>query len=389
MRGETGGAKVLRTMADAITYADLRFVKAPLKKSVSGRLGPDAEAYEDGDGDGDLTYENVQVPTVPGGVGLASSGVGDRAGRPPSAGVSSEQKTASWIFAKSPAVARILSCPASCLQHLLLGLLLTCLLLGVAVICLGVRYLQVSQQLQHMNRVLEATNSSLRQQLHQRIAQLGQKEEDLQESSKELAQSQEALQEEQRGHQAVKEQLNSCQADREKTKEALQEKEKQREALELRLRTMHNILKPFFTCPSEDTCCLMGWTLHEKRCFYFSPTEKTWEESQNHCTSLSSKLATLGQRNQYLALPSSFDKLLSDGGADTYWIDLNTDNVRQMTWSNDRSNYWYSSQTKNCAKVQKLEWRSRWQIARDCTQSFRYICELAAFKFPDWDHSLQ
>ncbi|KFO35367.1 B-cell differentiation antigen CD72 [Fukomys damarensis] len=257
-------------MADAITYADLRFVKAPLKKSVSGRLGPDAEAYEDGDGDGDLTYENVQVPTVPGGVGLASSGVGDRAG------------------------------PASCLQHLLLGLLLTCLLLGVAVICLGVRYLQVSQQLQHMNRVLEATNSSLRQQLHQRIAQLGQKEEDLQESSKELAQSQEALQEEQRGHQAVKEQLNSCQADREKTKEALQEKEKQREALELRLRTMHNILKPFFTCPSEDTCCLMGWTLHEKRCFYFSPTEKTWEESQNHCTSLSSKLATLGQRNQYL-----------------------------------------------------------------------------------------
>ena len=33
------GAEVPRTMAEAITYADLRFVKAPLKKSNSSRLG--------------------------------------------------------------------------------------------------------------------------------------------------------------------------------------------------------------------------------------------------------------------------------------------------------------------------------------------------------------
>ncbi|EHB09965.1 B-cell differentiation antigen CD72 [Heterocephalus glaber] len=271
-------------MAEAITYADLRFVKAPLKKSISGRLGPDAEAYEDEDGE--LTYENVQVPTVPSGVGLVSSGVGDRAG------VSSEQKTASWSSATSPAVAWILACgyrpsrvprvlptaappgasmeglgqrtggacagPATCLQHLLLGLVLTCLLLGVAAICLGVRYLQVSQQLQHMNRVLEATNSSLQQQLHQRITQLGQKEEDLQESSKELARSQEALQEEQRSHQAAKEQLNTCQVDGQKTTEALQGEEKQREALEQRLRTTQDTLKHFFTCPSEGICSRRG-----------------------------------------------------------------------------------------------------------------------------------
>lgn len=30
---------MLRAMAEAITYADLRFVKAPLKKSISSRLG--------------------------------------------------------------------------------------------------------------------------------------------------------------------------------------------------------------------------------------------------------------------------------------------------------------------------------------------------------------
>lgn len=37
--GRRVGAEVRRTMAEAITYADLRFVKAPLKKSISSRLG--------------------------------------------------------------------------------------------------------------------------------------------------------------------------------------------------------------------------------------------------------------------------------------------------------------------------------------------------------------
>lgn len=54
-------------MADAITYADLRFVKVPLKNSISNHLGQDCEAYEDGE----LTYENVQVSPVPGGLGIA------------------------------------------------------------------------------------------------------------------------------------------------------------------------------------------------------------------------------------------------------------------------------------------------------------------------------
>lgn len=65
-------------MADAITYADLRFVKVPLKNSASNHLGQDCEAYEDGE----LTYENVQVSPVPGGPpGLASPALADKAGR--------------------------------------------------------------------------------------------------------------------------------------------------------------------------------------------------------------------------------------------------------------------------------------------------------------------
>lgn len=41
-----------------------------------------------------------------------------------------------------------------------------------------------------------------------------------------------------------------------------------------------------------DNCCPVGWILNERSCFYISYAERTWEESQNHCKSLSSELAT-------------------------------------------------------------------------------------------------
>ncbi|XP_013009013.1 B-cell differentiation antigen CD72 isoform X2 [Cavia porcellus] len=359
-------------MAEAVTYADLRFVKAPLKKSLSCGLGPEAEAYEDGDAYGELTYENVQVPSAPGGASGAPSGVGDQAG------VHSEPTAASWSPVTSPGVPWTLPCPATCLQYVLLGLLLTCLLLAVATICLGVRYLQASQQLQHTKRVLEATNSSQWQQLRQKLTQLGQKEGDLQESRKALAQSQEELQEERRLHLAAQEQLRTCQVDGEKTKETLRGEEKQREALERRLSTTKDALRRFFTCPSEDTCCPMGWTLHERRCFYFSATKKTWEESKNHCTSLSSTLATFGL-TYYYRLPSSYSKLLSGSVSESYWIGLHSQKARQ-SWSEDlKSRYYY--QSSDCVILQK-EWLRLWQSDK-CATHLPWICELAAFRFPD------
>lgn len=35
----------------------------------------------------------------------------------------------------------------------------------------------------------------------------------------------------------------------------------------------------------------MGWILNERSCFYISYVERSWEESQNYCQSLSSDLA--------------------------------------------------------------------------------------------------
>uniref|UniRef100_A0A2K6MG89 CD72 molecule n=1 Tax=Rhinopithecus bieti TaxID=61621 RepID=A0A2K6MG89_RHIBE len=78
-------------MAEAITYADLRFVKAPLKKSISSRLGQDPIP------DSHLECSSAPVPGGPS--SLASSGLGDKAA------VKAEQPTASWSAVTSLACA--------------------------------------------------------------------------------------------------------------------------------------------------------------------------------------------------------------------------------------------------------------------------------------------
>nr|XP_048275846.1 B-cell differentiation antigen CD72 isoform X2 [Myodes glareolus] len=357
-------------MADAITYADLRFVKVPLKNSVSNHLGPDCEAYEDGE----LTYENVQVSPVPGGAsGLASSALVDKAG------IRSEQPAASWSSVKSPAVGWISRCPTVGLQYFLLGLLLACLMLGVAAICLGVHYLQVSQQFQQVTRILEATNSSLQQQLRQKTAQLGQKEVDLQESRTELSQSRGALQEKQKIHEVTEQQLQECQSEGQKTKENLEREEQQRRNLNQRLVNMQDTLRRFLSC-SSDICCPLGWTQLEERCFYISHTLRSLEESQKYCTSLSSKLTALTKEpDKYyqVSLPSGLAELLND--SKTYWIQQPS-----YTGEHYRSPV-SSSQSSQCRMLEK--WQGTWQrYFSKCTESKPYICERETFRFPDGDH---
>ncbi|XP_059513259.1 B-cell differentiation antigen CD72 isoform X3 [Myotis daubentonii] len=356
-------------MAESVTYADLRFVKAPLKKRVSSQPGQDPEA----DDDGELTYENVQVPTLSGGASnLASSGLGDKAGVQP------EPPAAPWSSVTSPAAWRLLGGHDSptCWKYLLLGLLLTCLLLGVAAIALGVRYLQVSQQLQRMSRALDATNSSLRQQLRLQGAQLGQQERELQGSRRELAQTREALQVEQRDCQAVRKQSQAWLAGWEETKEALRREETQRSAVEERLNRWRDTLKPL--CVPEtrksnldhlhpsDPCCPVGWILMATNCFYISLIKRSWEDSQNYCKSLSSNLATITVNDS-----SSVYKVLEQVDlSGSYWIDFGL---------KDRP---YVPQRKRCPSIQN-KW-SRYQYQTDCATSLPCVCEMAPIRYPDY-----
>ncbi|XP_021015491.1 B-cell differentiation antigen CD72 isoform X1 [Mus caroli] len=359
-------------MADTITYADLRFVKVPLKNSASNHLGQDCEAYEDGE----LTYENVQVSPVPGGSpGLASPVLADKAG------VGLEQPTATWSSVKSSALGQIPRCPTVCLQYFLLGLLVSCLMLGVAVICLGVRYLQVSRQFQEGTRIWEATNSSLQQQLREKISQLGQKEVELQKAQRELISSQDTLQEKQRTHEDAEQQLQACQAERAKMKENLRNEEERRKDLDQRLTSTRETLRRFFS-DSSDTCCPCGWVQYQERCFYISHTLRSLEESRNYCTSLSSKLAAFDEPSKYyyeylsdapqVSLPSGLEELLDR--SKSYWIQMS------KKWR-----YGSDSQSLYCDKIQKYyqKWKRTFS---ECAEPHPCICESEAFRFPDGIH---
>ncbi|XP_051021030.1 B-cell differentiation antigen CD72 [Acomys russatus] len=354
-------------MADAITYADLRFVKVPVKKSLSNHLGQDCESYEDGE----LTYENVYVSPGPGGPsGLASAPPVDQAGVRP------DQPTSSWSSLKPAAVGWIPACPTVCLQYFLLGLLLACLVLVVAVLCLGVRYLQVSQQFQEVTRILEATNSSLQQQLREKTRQLGQREVDLQVSQRELTLRQEALQERQRTQEATEQELQACRSDGQKTRENLGREEQQRRDLRQQMTSLQGTLKRFFSCPS-GSCCSLGLIQQEKRCFYISRTPRSWEESQKYCASLSSKLAVLNtdfyKYPYQVVLPSGLEELLN--GSKSYWIHLaDSDQQRGKLWS------------ANCYNIEKYN-RKWWREVSMCKEPHPCICELEAFRFPD-EHPL-
>lgn len=110
--------------------------------------------------------------------------------------------------------------------------------------------LQVSQQFQEGTRIWEATNSSLQQQLREKISQLGQKEVELQESQKELISSQDTLQEKQRTHKDTEQQLQACQAERAKTKENLKTEEERRRDLDQRLTSTRETLRRLSSCSS-------------------------------------------------------------------------------------------------------------------------------------------
>ncbi|XP_060234581.1 B-cell differentiation antigen CD72 isoform X4 [Meriones unguiculatus] len=332
-------------MADAITYADLRFVKGPLKSSLSNHMGQDGEAYEDGE----LTYENVQVSSVPGvPSGWASPALVDKAG------VKSEQpNTASWSSAKLSAVGWI---PP---------------------------YLQVSQQFRQVTRILEATNSSLQQQLREKTVQLGQKEVDLQESQRELTLSQDTLQEKQKIHETTEQQLQACQSEGQRTRENLEREERQRQEQSQRWRNMQDKLRPFFTCP--DSCCPLGWLQQERRCFYVSHTLRSWEESQKYCTSLSSKLAVFTLTSKY-----SYQVLLPDGLEDllnvskSYWIQQTSNYEDYYMQNTKKQRSGPNSPSRNCNRIAYAAWSRTWRRQLNtCSELYPCICELEAFRFPD------
>ncbi|XP_072463001.1 B-cell differentiation antigen CD72 [Notamacropus eugenii] len=357
-------------MAESITYADLRFVKSPLKKTLSARLKQDPEVDEDGE----LTYENVQVPSAKDGFSSPTQpGLGGQTG-----GEKTEKTVTAPYSVTSPIARRILPCPVAWIPYILLSLLGTCLLLGVATISLGIQYMQISHQLRNTKQVLEVSNGSLWQQLQMGAIQLSRKEKDLQAAWEKLAQSQQNLKVEKEQHQAAEGYLLTCRSERNKTELNLKDNMEEKRNLEEKLKTLQNELKKvqtLFRCPFRSNgqglkyfhqfpeyCCPLGWILLKKKCLYISNIWKTWRQSDLFCQTLSSKLF----------VPSAWD--------DREFINRETDKTREKLfdfWVQRRETYKQTQDQNTCSSLGR-----HFYSYYSCEVTLPFICEKEAITPP-------
>ncbi|KAM9100633.1 B-cell differentiation antigen CD72 [Sarcophilus harrisii] len=377
-------------MAESITYADLRFVKSPLKKSLSARLKQDPEVDEDGE----LTYENVQVPSV--------KDVFPSPDQPVCEGQTGGEKTEKSVAVPysmtSPIARRVLPCPMTWTPYIILSLLGTCLLLGITTITVGIQYMQLSHQLSNINQILEVTNGSLRQQLQKGTTQLSSKEKDLQVTREDLAQTQKELKVEKDQHKTTENLLLTCRLEWNKTKLSLEnnieqkrnleEKLNEKRNLEEKLNILQNRLKQvqsLFSCSfprssmgfdrregeewrhfyhCQEYCCPLGWTLFKNKCLYMSSCEKTWKESDSFCQSLSSNLLMVNSLEEKYSDLQSIKKIFKQKTSNpNFWVQGWQTNHKSLR---DRSmcpviKYFYTTSEK-------------------CSESFYFICEKQAIE---------
>ncbi|XP_036594267.1 B-cell differentiation antigen CD72 isoform X2 [Trichosurus vulpecula] len=332
-------------MAESITYADLRFVKSPLKKTLSAKLKQVPEVDEDGE----LTYENVQVPSAkdvfP---SPAQPGLGGQTG-----GEKTEKPVATPYSVTSPIARRILP------------------------------YMQISHQLRNTKQVLEVTNGSLLQQLQIGAIQLSRKEKDLHAAREELAQTQQNLEVEKGQHQAAEDYLLTCRSEKNKTELSLKDNMEEKRNLEEKLKTLQNGLKQvrrLLPClfqsngqesrhPHQfpDYYCPLGWTQFEGKCLYISSSQKTWKQSNSFCQSLSSKLFVLSSRVEKDSIMEILkrEKILND-----IWI-------QGWQWNNKRDQ---DHNTYQCATLNRPY--SYYSTFESCNKSLLFMCEKEAITRP-------
>ncbi|KAL8204143.1 UNVERIFIED_CONTAM: hypothetical protein K2H54_068337 [Gekko kuhli] len=226
-------------MAEGVTYADLRFTKSPPEKS---RPPADMLHEEASNSEGELTYENC-APAQP----CQPTGPGPDLQPPGALG------------------GRILS-------TVLLALLGACLFLLATCLGLGLRYWQVSRQLEGASRRHRAESGALAQQLGgqeenltRTLRLLSRAQEELSATSLALRQSREAGNRTRRQLEGEQERAENC------LTQLQQEKDKGVRELEA-ARSCQKI-----------GCCPPDWTLFRWKCFWVSGERKAWEESKQDC----------------------------------------------------------------------------------------------------------
>ncbi|XP_033020581.1 B-cell differentiation antigen CD72-like [Lacerta agilis] len=234
-------------MSQGVTYADLRFVRTPPEKS-----------QEKDPSEGELTYENIQGPPCQ----------EERTPTPTQGTKESDSRT--W--------------------YATLALLAACLFLLSTAIGLGVRYWQVSRQLQQANE----GGSALARRIGSQEGSLAQTRVQLEEAKEELHSTNGTLWSCWAAGNRTQGQMREANESLMRTQQEKEKLQEEKEIVQQQLEEMRRKLELVITCQQKD-CCPRGWKLFGWKCLWISPSSerKTWRKSKEVCEAISTRLLVL------------------------------------------------------------------------------------------------
>ncbi|XP_074136404.1 B-cell differentiation antigen CD72 isoform X2 [Sminthopsis crassicaudata] len=131
----------------------------------------------------------------------------------------------------------------------------------------------------------------------------------------------------------------------------------------------------------QEYCCPLGWTLFKNKCLYISSCKTTWKESDSFCQSLSSKL--LGQ--------SSVEDM-KDRSSELQAIKETFKQKIIFPYDNERNyDFWCQGCQMNpkplkdqntCSVIKIFQGNYFWISTEKCNKSLFFICEKEAIERP-------
>ncbi|XP_044288581.1 C-type lectin domain family 2 member B-like isoform X2 [Varanus komodoensis] len=118
------------------------------------------------------------------------------------------------------------------------------------------------------------------------------------------------------------------------------------------------------SCPSVTPLCLQDWVGYNRRCYFFSDDEGTWDTAQSNCSFHGASLAVIDTQKEK-------DFLLQHKGASDYWFGLRRIDEQPWKWTNgsDFNNWFPIGANGPCAYLNDEAASSTW-----CDTERNWIC---------------